>query len=306
MKNLSTILTCMLICIFTFTDAQAQQENISIQGTLKDASGAAVSDGTYSVEFRLYHSATAGDVKWSEMAEVEVTGGIYSHYLGSVTPLNEAIFGQTLYMGVKVGSFELVPRTELTYAPYTFASARVSCSGGLGDVKYSILNPTQFAEVNGDCWIPLDGGDMTGSSLAAIIGGTTVPDMSGLFIRAAEYNEGNDPDRTVGETIATIQQDALQEHNHHLNITTSNHGGHSHGFTEEGVYDEASSGTGNSTNYRLHYPTTNNSTTANGGAHTHNVNGWTTGADLDGGIVKTNTNETRSKNMNFYIYIRIN
>ena len=306
MKNLSTIITCMLLCIFSYTDVAAQQENISIQGTLKDASGAAVSDGSYSVEFRLYHDATGGDVKWSEEATVDVTGGIYSHYLGSITPLNEAIFGQTLYMGVKVGSFELVPRTELTYAPYTFAASRVSCSGGVGDVKYSILSPTQFAEVNGDCWVPLDGSDMSGSQLAGIMNQTTLPDMSGLFIRAPEYNEGNDPDRTTSTAIATLQEDALQQHNHEIDLVTNIAGSHTHGFTDNDSAYTGPSGTGTSTNASLYGPASDSDTTSPAGNHSHTVKGWSEGADLESGTVKTNANETRSKNMNFYIYIRIN
>ena len=57
---------------------------------------------------------------------MEVAGGIYSHYLGSVTPLDISDFASIVYVAVKVGSFELFPRSELTYAPYTLASAGVA------------------------------------------------------------------------------------------------------------------------------------------------------------------------------------
>jgi hypothetical protein len=67
------------------------QAKISIQGTLKDSKGAAVPDGSQTVTFKLYNVTTAGTSLWSETADVIVTGGIYSHYLGSVTPLNTSI-----------------------------------------------------------------------------------------------------------------------------------------------------------------------------------------------------------------------
>lgn len=103
-------------CHFISCDLTAQSK-ISIQGTLKDAKGAAVTDGPQTVTFKLYNVTTAGTALWQETADVNVSGGIYSHYLGSVTTLSSTIFGNTLYLGVNIGSLELSPRIELTYAP---------------------------------------------------------------------------------------------------------------------------------------------------------------------------------------------
>lgn len=320
MKNLFKF-TFLFLFLFSSIALIAQTERISIQGTLKDASGSAVSDGSYTVEFRLYHSDTGGDIKWFEEATVDVTGGIYSHYLGSVTPLNEAIFAQTLYMGVKVGSFELVPRTELTYAPYTFASSRVACSGAVGDIKYSILNPAQFADVNGDCWVPLDGTSMSSDDrLADILNDTNLPDMSGLFVRAAEYNEGNDPDRTVSSPVATLQSEEMKAHVHDLSgLSTSAEGYRidkntylsevrqsNHDLNgSEYVYPSINGGTvgplrgqfGTSGHDRdaVYFTNTVSETTIPN--HTHDITG--TMGNVGGA-------ETRPSNMNFYIYVRIN
>jgi hypothetical protein len=123
MKNL--IQRCLLLLMmFLTTIALSAQDlpTLSVQGTLKDANGASVSDGVYTVTFRLFNQETGGTPVWQEEAPVEVIGGIYSHYLGSVTPLEGSDFGTTLYLGLKVGNYELNPRTRMTYAPYTFAS----------------------------------------------------------------------------------------------------------------------------------------------------------------------------------------
>lgn len=84
----------------------AQNPKISIQGTLKTASGASVSDGPQMVTFRLYNVAIGGTHLWEEVATVDVVGGIYSHYLGSITALNAGDFATTLYLGVRIGSYE--------------------------------------------------------------------------------------------------------------------------------------------------------------------------------------------------------
>lgn len=271
---------------------QAQNPKISIQGTLKTADGTTVGDGTYNVTFRLYNAINAaeGSHLWQEAATVEVTGGIYSHYLGSVTPLNPANFSTTLYLGVKVGSYELTPRTELSYSPYSFAVYSAVCSGAVGDVKHSILNPTQFATVNGACWVPMDGRSIAGSQLATITGMTNVPDAGGLFVRNQEFSGGanQDPDRTSSSPIATYQDQAVISHNHGVNDP-----GHSHGFNDirhgDGGDKCNCAGSGG---------------TASRGTTTENNN--TFGVSTGISIQNAGGSETRPKNMNLWVYIRIN
>ncbi len=99
---------------------QAQgNPKISVQGTLKDANGVAVEDGPQTVTFKLYHEESGGTALWEETADVIVTGGIYSHYLGSEMPLDALIFDDVVYLGVTINGFELQPRAEMTYTPYT-------------------------------------------------------------------------------------------------------------------------------------------------------------------------------------------
>jgi len=283
-----------LVCVFALLAAGMQltaqaPARISIQGTLKNSDGASVADGTYAVKFRLYREEMGGTHLWEEEAAVEVVGGIYSHYLGSVVPLEGADFSGTLFLGVRIGNFEFIPRTEMTYAPYTFASniaQKVVCSGAVGDIKYSILNPTQFAAVNGDCWVPLDGRPMAGGTLLAQITGlTTLPDVGGAFLRAQEFpnSPNRDPGRTSGSQVGVVQADDFKRHNHSINDPGHSHSGGA--FWPSGNWPAQNQGAGDEDYTR--FTNTGSSTTG----ITINNNGG---------------DETRPVNMNFWVYIRIN
>ncbi len=303
MKNLSTIL--LMVCMGALCALQLHGQEaptISVQGTLKDASGASVADGTYSVTFRLFNQETGGDPVWQEVATVEVVGGIYSHYLGSVTPLNAANFASTLYMGLKVGSYELNPRTRMTYAPYTFSSntaQKVLCSGAVGDVKYSVLNPTQFAAVNGDCWVPFDGRALASSAqLRQITGWTSLPNAGGVFLRTQEFanSPDRDPGRTSSSPIAAVQAEELKSHGHSAG---GNNGGQIYKYPVS-ILDPAY-------------------VSASGFTLLTNMNQVATQLfppppvyapldpfDFSAGVSNTGGAETRPVNMNVWVYIRIN
>ena len=297
------------------------QAKISIQGTLKDAKGAAAADGVQTVTFKLYNVTTAGTALWSETADVNVSGGIYSHYLGSVTPLNTSIFSNTLYLGVNIGALELSPRIELTYAPYAFAVQEVVCSGAVGDIKYSILNPTQFAAVNGACWIPMDGRSIAGSRLNTILPGLSeVPNGGGLFLRSQEFSNStnHDPGRDSNTPIATFEDQATQTHQHSFSGTTNTTGDHSHviglrlnngsaaeikelgGFYPSGNSSRNTTSPMIAASDRTGEGTVHDFDIGNSGNHSHTISGGT--GDNNG----FNGPETRPKNLNFWIYIRIN
>jgi hypothetical protein len=293
MKKVLRHLVCAFALLLAGMQLTAQAPaRISIQGTLKNSDGASVADGTYAVKFRLYREEMGGTHLWEEEAAVEVVGGIYSHYLGSVVPLEGADFSGTLFLGVRIGNFEFIPRTEMTYAPYTFASniaQKVVCSGAVGDIKYSILNPSQFAEVNGDCWVPLDGRPMAGSDLLAQITGlNTLPDVGGAFLRAQEFpnSPDRDPGRTSGSQVGTVQADEFKSHNHPITDP-----GHNHSYTDRyrntTISDDANDRGVGGTNLDSSSHTTGNRTT---GITINNAGGA----------------ETRPVNMNFWVYIRIN
>ncbi len=280
-----------LICVCTGPLA-AQNPKISIQGTLKTASGASVSDGPQMVTFRLYNVAIGGTHLWEEVATVDVVGGIYSHYLGSITALNAGDFATTLYLGVRIGSYELTPRSELSYSPYAFSVYTTVCSGAVGDVKYSILNPTQFAQANGACWVPMDGRALAVSDqLRTQFGFTNVPDAGGLFLRAQEFSGSpdRDPSRDSNSPIGAFQDQAVQTHNH--NVTDP---GHAHSFNDS--YRQTGGTSYNIAGGERFSSDNLTSSSDNTASNTTGVSIPSTG----------NGPETRPKNINLWAYIRIN
>ena len=111
-----------LMSLLVFSILSAQSPKLGVQGILKKANGNPVDDGTYTITFKIYNTETGGTALWTEVQnEVDVSSGIYSAVLGSVTALNLS-FNEGYYLGVKVGSTpEMAPRMELTTAPYALS-----------------------------------------------------------------------------------------------------------------------------------------------------------------------------------------
>jgi hypothetical protein len=296
MKKIAQLVLIFAVLLTTQLAAQQTVSRISIQGTLKSSNGASVADGSYTVRFLLYDVPTGGTALWQEDATVEVIGGIYSHYLGSVVQLDGSDFGSTLYLGVRIGNFELQPRTELTYAPYTFGAnvaQKVVCSGAVGDVKYSILDPVKFAQVNGDCWVPMDGRPLASTdALSQLAGLSSLPNAGGLFVRAQDFaNSDNDPARDVNSAIATVQIDELKSHDHTMD-EGGNHN-HAHRFVWEGFLGDPVRYPGLMLGYQAQGVNYGTTPLNDPGVHTHTIN-------------PTGGTETRPKNINLWVYIRIN
>ncbi|MEM9258716.1 MAG: hypothetical protein AAGA62_03655 [Bacteroidota bacterium] len=229
-----------LLCLFflsTILIAQVSSPTISVQGTLKNAEGTSVADGTRSITFRLYQQADGGNPVWEETAnDVRVVGGIYSHQLGTVVPLNGGNFDRPVYLGVVVDGLELSPRTQMSYAPYALSVAFAQgvapggCSGQVGDIKYSILRPDQFQQENGDCWVPMDGRSIAGTKLANVYGWTTLPQAGGQFLRAHEFDgQGDvDVDRNFNSPVGQTEGDQNKSHSHGMQPA----GNHSHSYSD--------------------------------------------------------------------------
>ena len=309
-RTLLLSIFCLTLLIFS-ANAQQQTKKISLQGFLKDANGKAVADGAQEIIFKLYNTATGGNAEWTDTQTINVFGGVYSTSLGSPTnPVESLNWGSsTYYVGVTVQGTELTPRTELTFAPYSLGSPKaqeVVCSGAVGDIKHSILNPTQFAAVNGNCWVPMDGRSLaTVDKLRQITGMTTLPNGGGLFIRSQEFaNSANfDDNRDSNSPIASFQGEDFKSHAHYSSLSvsggTSSAGSHTHGYYDQTFsfgssnhYAPADGGEGNKNIYR---------TTDSAGDHAHSISGSATGNTNN-----TGGNETRPDNLNFWVYIRIN
>ncbi len=130
LKNIPAMRILVIASLFFFSSqldlvlAQAGPK-LSIQGILKKANGEAVDDGNYDLVFKLYTVATLGTPVWTEsQMGVEVISGIYSTVLGNSTPLSTVTFNQVYYLAVAVGTInspEMLPRVQLTSAPYAFS-----------------------------------------------------------------------------------------------------------------------------------------------------------------------------------------
>lgn len=286
---------------------------ISIQGVLRGATGASVPDGQYMVTFRLYDAVTGGNLQWTENATLNVVAGVYSHYLGSVTPLDMLNFGSKFFLEVQVGTAVMTPRTELPYAPYTLSVAFTDtvetevCSGAVGDVKYSILEPDEFAEENGDCWVPLDGRTLAvNDTLRKKWAVKKLPDAGGMFLRGHEiagHEElsyettffgtpvtvtiSRDPDRTSDTPVSQVQMDEIDSHRHSIIDP-----GHRHNYE---LRDYDTNDQDGFEEFSLVHFTSNPD-------NKRDTNKAKTGISVQ----KSGSVETRPKNISLYTYIRVN
>ncbi|MBS1914334.1 MAG: hypothetical protein JST22_20255, partial [Bacteroidetes bacterium] len=102
--------------------AQLPQQ-ISYQGLVTNAAGQAVSDGPYSMTFRLYEQPTGGTAIWTEsQSSVQISRGLFNVILGRINPF-QLPFDKQYWIGTTIGSNnEISPRIALTAAPYSFRS----------------------------------------------------------------------------------------------------------------------------------------------------------------------------------------
>ena len=184
MKKFNILIVLFLLALAGNAFGQAA---ISMQGTIRNSSGAAVSDGTYSLTFKLYTSESGGSPVWTETQDnIKVVGGVYSAILGEVNPLNAA-FNVPYYVGMSVdGGAELNPRFRLTSAPYalsligqgnTFPSSgtvgigtaspdpntALTVSGGSGDGRMLVTAP---GDKNALIWMR-SGNNLSGLSMGS-------------------------------------------------------------------------------------------------------------------------------------------
>ncbi|MFZ5519276.1 MAG: phage tail protein [Candidatus Zhuqueibacterota bacterium] len=115
-RIISSFIVCIIVCMISQT---ALAQTFSIQGVLRDPLGRTVTDGFYSITFRIYTAATGGTALWTEtQASVDVKHGVFIVELGSQVPLTNLSFSTQYYLGISVeGDQELEPRMKLLKAP---------------------------------------------------------------------------------------------------------------------------------------------------------------------------------------------
>ncbi|MCA9361267.1 hypothetical protein KC845_01775 [Candidatus Kaiserbacteria bacterium] len=141
-QNIFLVAVVLLLSIFALSSLVfAQSPTINYQGKLTDASGVAVPDGPYEIEFKLYTVPTGGTAVWTETLsggnEVAVQNGLFSVMLGSTTPLTGVDFTQTLYLGVKVETdLEMTPRKILGTVPAAFEARNAETLAGIATTSF--------------------------------------------------------------------------------------------------------------------------------------------------------------------------
>jgi microcystin-dependent protein len=294
--NRNTILLIFFVAFATCLSAQSSNR-ISIQGTLRDGAGVAVPNGVQTITFKLFNTTSGGTAVWEEQADVTVTGGIYTHLLGSVNPLTPSLFSQTVYVGIIINGKELLPRTELTYSPYTLFTQSAGNGVPTGSVISFLGNtiPSGWLLCNGQALSSAEYpllfsllGTVFGDGSTGINGGGgkdfNLPDYRGEFLRGLDEGRGVDPDRA----LAQAQVAGTKAPSTAFTGTTNSAGAHSHGI--DGSFGSNSMNHTTTTNVAFgstSYGSGNTSGIINSaGAHTHTVT-------INGG----GDAETRPRNM---------
>ena len=142
-RRWAAALALLAVWILTPSASHSQvPKTISYQGSLTDASGNPVT-GSLSITFRLYNTATGGTALWIEPRTVAVTNGAFNVVLGNVTPLDESLFANQLFLGIQVGAdTEMIPRRALTSVPYAFRTVA-------GDLLTTIIDNLAELQVRG-------------------------------------------------------------------------------------------------------------------------------------------------------------
>ena len=142
------VCTLLLGIVKTAPVHAAINPQINFQGKLTNPDSTNVTNGTYSIRFRIYtdptldaaNTCSANTCKWEEtQASISVTDGIFNVALGSSTVLPGSVDfnSSALYLGMKVGAdTEMTPRIQLTASPYAFNSDKLD---GIDSTGFAIL-----------------------------------------------------------------------------------------------------------------------------------------------------------------------
>ena len=104
---MGTVRMCCLlglaVVLLASAAGAASPQRVSYQGKLTDAVGVP-QNGQVAMKLRIYDALTSGNLVWGPEAQtVTVYNGLFSVYLGAVTPLPPSVFaGSSTYLELEV------------------------------------------------------------------------------------------------------------------------------------------------------------------------------------------------------------
>lgn len=135
---LVTAFLLFVITIFSISLHAQIDRRISYQGLVTQSSGQPILDGTYDMVFRLFDSATNGNLLWEETQRVNVGKGLFNVSLGSVVTLQQVDFQRTqVYLETAIAGEQPFPRTRMTVVPY---AVRAESADSASRIDTSSLN----------------------------------------------------------------------------------------------------------------------------------------------------------------------
>ena len=175
------------LCALSFADIP---HLINYQGKLTDTTGKPVTDGTYSVTFRIYDAESAGSLLWEETQSVSIQKGIFSVMLGGVIALNLS-FSKPYWLELKVGNEVMSPRQRMASAAYALngvpSGAILMWSGKIADVPLG--------------WALCDGANGT-------------PDLRNRFVIGAVQDDGGVAKTNVTGSLTQSGDGQIPAHSH--------------------------------------------------------------------------------------------
>jgi len=137
---------------------------INFQGVLNTPGGTPVANGNYALTFRIYDAPAGGVLLWQEGQAVNTTGGVFSVLLGSINPIPDSAFGDTVrYLGISVSpDAEMAPRQRISSVAYAQrVGSLMGASGGLsveegdpGDTAFVSLLDEGTPAIDMACPVP--------------------------------------------------------------------------------------------------------------------------------------------------------
>ena len=136
--------------------APAVPSVMSYQGVLSDPdTGVPVPDGNYNMSFIIFDAAAAGTALWEEptvgSVPVAVSGGLFTHLLGSTEPLTSSVFesGDT-YLQVFVNGETLSPRQPITTVAYALIAEQATTAASIDGISLDGLDNRYVNSRGGD------------------------------------------------------------------------------------------------------------------------------------------------------------